>query len=59
MEASYRMGEKPARVAGVDIQLIPPASLPDERREAFLAVARHCTVHNSLEMPPEVSVQFA
>ena len=59
VEASYRMGEKPARVAGVDIQLIPPASLPDERREAFLAVARHCTVHNSLEMPPEVSVQFA
>ena len=59
VEASYRMGEKPARVAGVDIQVIPPASLPDERRDALLAVARHCTVHNSLEMPPDVSVEFA
>jgi LmbE family N-acetylglucosaminyl deacetylase/uncharacterized OsmC-like protein len=59
VEASYEMGEKPARVSGVDIQVIPPASLPEERRDAFLAVARHCTVHNSLEMPPEVRVDFA
>jgi LmbE family N-acetylglucosaminyl deacetylase len=59
VEASYRMGEKPARVAAVDIEVVPPASLPAERREAFMAVARHCTVHNSLEMPPEVSVGLA
>jgi LmbE family N-acetylglucosaminyl deacetylase/uncharacterized OsmC-like protein len=59
VEASYEMGEKPARVASVDIQVIPPASLPDERRDGLLAVARHCTVHNSLEMPPAVSVEFA
>lgn len=59
VEASYRMGEKPARVAAVDIEVVPPASLPAERREAFMAVARHCTVHNSLEMPPEVTVELA
>jgi LmbE family N-acetylglucosaminyl deacetylase/uncharacterized OsmC-like protein len=58
VEASYRMGEKPARVAGVDIQVVPPASLPAERRDGLIAVARHCTVHNSLELPPEVTVEL-
>ena len=58
VEASYRMGEKPARVSGVDIEVIPPPSLPDDRRDAFLAVARHCTVHNSLEVPPDVTVEL-
>ena len=59
VEASYRMGEKPARVSGVDIEVLPPPSLPADRRDAFLAVARHCTVHNSLELPPEVTVELA
>lgn len=58
VEASYRMGEKPARVADVDIRVLPPASLPAERRDGLLAVARHCTVHNSLELPPEVSIEL-
>lgn len=59
VEASYRMGEKPARVAGVDIHVVPPPSLPDGRRDGLIAVARHCTVHNSLELPPDVTVELA
>ena len=59
VEASYRMGEKPARVSQVDIEVVPPPSLPVDRRDALLAVARHCTVHNSLHLPPDVTVELA
>jgi len=30
--------------------------LPADRRDAFLAVASHCTVHNSLAQPPLVQI---
>lgn len=33
-----------------------PDVVPSERHEALLAVASHCTVHNTLEMPPDVTI---
>ncbi len=59
VEASYAMGSKPARVAEIRIMIQPPAGLPDERRDALLAVASHCTVHNSITTAPEISVDLA
>jgi putative redox protein len=56
--ASYVMARHPARVAAISIHVTPPAGLPDERRDALLAVAEHCTVHNSLVRPPDVLVQL-
>jgi uncharacterized OsmC-like protein len=50
------MGSKPARVSGIDVRLIVPGGVPVERRDALLAVAKHCTVHNTLATTPEVSV---
>lgn len=49
---------RPARVGRVDITITPPAALPGDRIPALLAVASHCTVHNSLGMPPEVSISM-
>ncbi|WP_457033763.1 OsmC family protein [Kitasatospora sp. P5_F3] len=46
---------RPARVASVALRLAVPA-LPPERAEALLAVVRGCTVHNTLALPPSVSV---
>lgn len=54
----YTMGQRPARVSDVRVVLTPPPSLPADRREAFLAVASHCTVHNSLAQPPEVGIRL-
>jgi uncharacterized OsmC-like protein len=54
--AGYTMGGRPARVLDIGVQLTPPRSLPAERRDAFLAVASHCTVHNSLTQPPAVTI---
>jgi uncharacterized OsmC-like protein len=49
-------GTRPARVGHVRILIEPPSTLPAERRAAMLAVASHCTVHNSLEDPPAVEI---
>ena len=56
VEATFEMGSKPARVSGIDVRLIVPGGVPAERRDALLAVAKHCTVHNTLATTPEVSV---
>lgn len=53
---SYELGGRPSRVSGISIVVTPPAALPAGRRDAFLAVASHCTVHNTLTRPPTIRV---
>lgn len=48
--------DRPARLAAVDLDVAVPDDVPVERREALLAVASHCPVHNSLEHPPLVRI---
>jgi putative redox protein len=55
----YTMASRPNRVSEIDIQITPPTALPVERRDAFLAVASHCTVHNTLEKAPVVEISLA
>ena len=52
----YTLGGRPARVSDITVRVTPPAALPAERHEAFLAVASHCTVHNTLDDPPAVQI---
>lgn len=59
VSAGYVLGSRPARVTTLEVRLTPPQGLPVERREALLAVASHCTVHNTLVQPPEVTVALA
>jgi uncharacterized OsmC-like protein len=55
--AEFEMAaDRPARVAAVRLTVHVPDDFPAERRPALAAVASHCTVHNSLTTPPEVSV---
>ena len=56
VESTFEMGTRPARVAEVDVRLILPDGVPAGRRDALLAVAEHCTVHNTLTTPPEVRI---
>ena len=53
---SYELGGRPARVSQITIVVTPPTELPAERRDAFLAVASHCTVHNTLTQPPNIEI---
>jgi len=50
--------DRPARVTSVQIHVTAPG-LPDQRRDALLAVASHCTVHNTLRHEPSVSIELA
>lgn len=56
VESDFSIGGRPARVDSWSVRVTPPPSLPEERREAFLAVISHCTVHNTLLQPPEVEI---
>lgn len=55
----YDLVARPARVAGVRIDITLPAGVPEDRRDALIAVASHCTVHNSLTSPPDVTIALA
>lgn len=50
--------DRPARVASLRVVVVPPAGLTEQRRAALLAVASHCTVHNTLHEPPEVAIEL-
>jgi uncharacterized OsmC-like protein len=49
--------DRPARVTSVRL-LIDAPGLPEQRRAGLLAVASHCTVHNTLRQEPSVSIEL-
>ena len=50
---------RPARVSAVRLRITVPGGVPPQRTAALLAVASHCTVHNTLRQQPEVSFELA
>jgi len=59
VSVAFEMGGRPNRVTAISVEVTPPAELPVERLDAFLAVASHCTVHNTLVQAPDVQVALA
>ena len=59
VHAEYAMASRPPRVAQIRVGGFDlPEGVPDERRNGLLAVASRCTVHNSLVISPDVSIEF-
>ena len=59
VSAAFDMAtDRPARVAAVRLTLRVPAQVPVERLAALQAVASHCTVHNTLTEPPDVTIDL-
>ena len=56
--AEFTMASRPARVSEIMLHIELPAGIPEEKRPPLLAVASHCTVHNSLITPPKVSIDL-
>jgi putative redox protein len=56
---TYRMGTNPARVAEVRITVTLPGDYDADTLARLRAVAEHCTVHNSLRIPPSVEIELA
>ena len=57
--ADFAMAEdRPARVRDVRLRISVPGGIPPQRRDALIAVASHCTVHNTLRQNPKVSIDL-
>ena len=50
--------DRPARVGAVRLRIAAP-SVPDKRQAGLLAVASHCTVHNTLRQQPDITIALA
>ena len=53
VRAEFGMAAHPSRVGSIELVLTVP-NLPEALRAPLLAVAEHCTVHNSMRLTPEV-----
>lgn len=54
----YAWAANPTRVGEIDLTIKAPG-ITASKREAFVRVIEHCTVHNTLEHPPKVRVHVA
>ena len=51
--------DRPARVAGVRLAIRVPGGIPPSRQAALLAVASHCTVHNTFRQAPDIAIELS
>jgi uncharacterized OsmC-like protein len=51
--------DRPARVGEVSLVVGIPGDMPHSREAALLAVASHCTVHNTLRQAPDITIVLA
>jgi putative redox protein len=59
VSAHWTLAEHPARIGSMHFDLTLPADVSAERRNAAIAVAYHCTLHNTLNQPPDISIGVA
>jgi uncharacterized OsmC-like protein len=55
VSAAFVVGDRPARVTGIDLRLIVPG-LPEDMEERLRAVVERCTVKNSIVTPPAIAL---
>jgi uncharacterized OsmC-like protein len=57
VEGDFVMADdRPPRIVSMSATITPPAGLSASRQAGLLAVASHCTVHNTLRQPPAVHI---
>ena len=57
VRARFAMAAHPSRVGSIELMLTVPG-LPEALRAPLLAVAEHCTVHNSMRLAPDVRIEL-
>ena len=50
--------DRPARVGAIQLRIVAPG-VPAKRQPGLLAVASHCTVHNTLRQEPDITIALA
>jgi uncharacterized OsmC-like protein len=56
VSCDYEWEEDPHRIGGISVTIDAPG-LTEEKRTAFTRVVEHCTVHNTLLLPPQIAMQ--
>lgn len=56
--SEFTMASHPSRVGEVRLSIAVPVGIPTGLREPLLAVARHCTVHNSIVAAPQMLIRL-
>jgi uncharacterized OsmC-like protein len=51
--------DRPARIGTVRLVVRLPGDVPPSRQVALLAVASHCTVHNTLRQAPDIAIEMS
>ena len=51
--------DRPARIGTVRLVVRLPGGVPASRQAALLAVASHCTVHNTLRQTPDIAIELS
>jgi len=60
VRCDFEMSEdRPARVASVQIEAVTPTRLLPSMNDALLRMVKHCTVHNSIRVAPEITLSLA
>jgi putative redox protein len=59
VSADFSMAAHPSRVDAVTLRLELAEPLPLELQATLLQFVSHCTVHSSLQTPPEVRIEMA
>jgi len=58
VDVDYEMATRPTRVGRITVRFRLPDGVPDEKLAALVAVASHCTVHNTLDNPPAFRIDL-
>lgn len=59
VSAHWTTADSPARIGSMRFDLTLPDGLPADRLRGALAMAHHCTLHNTLHAAPDVTIELA
>jgi len=59
VDCAFEMAsDAPPRVERVQLSVVSPPGLSEAQRKALRRVIEHCTVHNTLDRPPSITVEL-
>jgi len=58
VDLTFELADKPKRVGAIVVDVELPNGFPEDRKDAVRRIAELCTVHETLNHPPRVDVDF-
>jgi len=56
IEIDWEKASAPSRISAINIKVIIPEGIPEDKKQGIIAVAHRCTVHNSIINPPDIKI---